>query len=60
MNTAVKDPKKRDEAQQHFRSLYSQRSEFMKEDRTGFVWLYLQNDLVSVRRTSASSGIGDC
>jgi hypothetical protein len=42
MNTAVNDPKKRNEAQQRFQSLYSQRSEFMKEDRTGFVWLYLQ------------------
>jgi hypothetical protein len=42
MNTAVKDPKKRNEAQQRFQSLYSQRSEFMKEDRTGFVWLYLR------------------
>jgi hypothetical protein len=25
-----------------FNKIYSQRTEFMKEDRTGFVWLYLQ------------------
>lgn len=34
--------KERTEAQQRFQKLYSQRSDFMKEDRTGFVWLYLQ------------------
>ena len=42
MNSAGNDPKKRNEAQQRYQELYSQRSEFMKEDRTGFVWLYLQ------------------
>ncbi len=29
-------------AQERFQRLYSDRSKFMKEDRTGFVWLYLQ------------------
>jgi hypothetical protein len=42
MNSSVKDPNKRNEAQQRYQRLYSQRSDFMKEDRTGFVWLYLQ------------------
>ena len=42
LNSAANDPKKRDKAQQHYQELYNQRSEFMKEDRTGFVWLYLR------------------
>ena len=42
LNSTANDPKKRNEAQQRYQNLYSQRSEFMKEDRTGFVWLYLQ------------------
>jgi hypothetical protein len=42
MNSAESDPKKQSEAQQRFQQLYNQRSEFMKEDRTGFVWLYLR------------------
>ena len=42
MNSAESDPKKQSEAQQRFQKLYNQRSEFMKEDRTGFVWLYLR------------------
>ena len=29
-------------ASEEFSKVYNQRSEFMKEDRTGFVWLYLQ------------------
>ena len=40
-NSASLDPKKRDEAERH-QTLYNQRSEFMKEDQTGFVWLYLR------------------
>jgi hypothetical protein len=36
------DPKKQNEASERFQQLYEQRSEFMKEDRTGFVWLYLR------------------
>ena len=42
MNEEIKDEKKRNEAQERIQKLYSQRSEFMKEDTTGFVWLYLQ------------------
>jgi hypothetical protein len=37
------DAAKRSNAQQEYQKLYQQRSEFMNEDRTGFVWLYLQN-----------------
>ena len=36
------DQRKRTEAQRRFQELYARRSEFMQEDRTGFVWLYLQ------------------
>jgi hypothetical protein len=42
LNSAVNDGKKREKAQQHYQELYNRRSEFMKEDRTGFVWLYLR------------------
>jgi hypothetical protein len=42
MNSAVNDQKKREKAQQHYQDLYNRRSEFMKEDVTGFVWLYLR------------------
>ncbi len=39
---SLEDEKARSEAQQRYRKLHSERSQFMKEDRTGFVWLYLQ------------------
>lgn len=42
MNSTVKDEKERNEAIQRLQKLYSGRSKFMKEDMTGFVWLYLQ------------------
>ncbi len=42
LNATVEDEKARNEAQQRFQKLYSERSKFIKEDRTGFVWLYLQ------------------
>jgi hypothetical protein len=42
LNSAAEDEKQRNEAQQRFQKLYSERNKFMKEDRTGFVWLYLQ------------------
>jgi uncharacterized protein YeaO (DUF488 family) len=42
MNATDKDEKARNEAIQKLQKLYSQRSQFMKEDSTGFVWLYLQ------------------
>jgi hypothetical protein len=42
MNSAVNDETKRNEAQERYQTLYNQRTEFTKEDRTGFVWVYLQ------------------
>jgi hypothetical protein len=42
MNSDKADQAKREKANQEFNKIYNQRSEFMKEDRTGFVWLYLQ------------------
>jgi hypothetical protein len=36
------DEKQRTEASRKFQELYGKRGEFMKEDRTGFVWLYRQ------------------
>jgi FG-GAP-like repeat len=36
------DPKKQAEAQRQIQELYERRTEFMKEDMTGFVWLYLR------------------
>ena len=41
LNGTASDPKKQNESQQHYQNVYNQRSEFMTEDRTGFVWLYL-------------------
>lgn len=41
LNSAEADEKTRNEAQQRYQRLYEQRNEFMMEDRTGFVWLYL-------------------
>ena len=42
LNSTSDDEKTRNEAQRRLQQLYSERSKFMKEDRTGFVWLYLQ------------------
>jgi hypothetical protein len=42
LNSAEADEKKRTEAQQRYQRLYEQRNEFMTEDRTGFVGLYLR------------------
>lgn len=42
MNSEAGEPKKHEEAQQRYQKLYVQRGEFMKEDRTGFIWLYLR------------------
>lgn len=36
------DETERAKAQQEITKIYNQRSEFMNEDRTGFVWLYLR------------------
>jgi hypothetical protein len=41
-NAAGNDEKKQQQAQQRIGELYNQRSQFMKEDSTGFVWLYLR------------------
>jgi len=42
LNSTLDDEKARKEAQQKFQKVYNERNKFMKEDRTGFVWLYLQ------------------
>ena len=42
LSSETADAAKRTKANEEFSKLYSQRNEFMKEDRTGFVWLYLQ------------------
>lgn len=39
---AAKDEKEKAKASEEFSKLYSRRSEFMREEMTGFVWLYLQ------------------
>lgn len=40
--SSLRDDKKRRELYQRFSKVYNQRHEFMNENRTGFVWLYLQ------------------
>jgi hypothetical protein len=42
LNGDAKDEKNREEAMKEVRSLYEKRSEFMTEDHTGFVWLYIR------------------
>jgi hypothetical protein len=42
LQAAMNDEKERPKAQQRIQELYSERTQFMKEDRTGFVWLYLR------------------
>jgi hypothetical protein len=36
------DAKKQTEARERYQKLYQERSQFMEEERTGFVWLYLR------------------
>jgi hypothetical protein len=36
------DQKERQKANEDFSELYQKRSEFIQEDRTGYVWVYLQ------------------
>ena len=36
------DGGKQSKARQEFQQLYQKRGEFMNEDATGFVWLYLR------------------
>ena len=40
--SSEKDQTARIKANQEFQKIYQKRSEFMKEDSTGFVWVYLQ------------------
>lgn len=42
MSTIARDAKAQAKANEEFSKLYNRRSEFMNEERTGFVWLYLQ------------------
>ena len=42
MSSEQADEAARTKANEEFNKLYQQRAEFMHEDRTGFVWLYLQ------------------
>jgi hypothetical protein len=42
MSSPDADEAERTKANEEFYKLYNQRTEFMHEDRTGFVWLYLQ------------------
>ena len=42
LNSRPTTRRSRAKAQQRYQELYQQRSEFMKEDRTGFIWLYLR------------------
>jgi FG-GAP-like repeat len=42
LGSSAGDEKQQNEARERFQKLYEERNKFMKEDRTGFVWLYLQ------------------
>lgn len=42
LNSTSGDEKAEEQARERFQKVYDDRSEFMNEDRTGFVWLYLQ------------------
>jgi hypothetical protein len=42
LSSETADQEKRKKANDEFQKLYEQRSEFMKEERTGFVWLYVR------------------
>ena len=42
ISSTAGDEKTRDEAMQRYQKLSRERNEFMKEDRTGFVWLYVR------------------
>jgi hypothetical protein len=39
---SAQDAKAREKANQEYQKVYGQRSAFMHEEMTGFVWLYLQ------------------
>jgi hypothetical protein len=42
MSSSGNDAKKQNEARERYQKLYQRRSEFLEEDRTGFIWLYLR------------------
>jgi hypothetical protein len=42
LGSSTEDATKRQEAQNRYREIYEERTQFMIEERTGFVWLYLQ------------------
>jgi hypothetical protein len=42
LSSETAEQAKRAKANEEFNKVYNQRTEFMKEDRTGFVWLYLR------------------
>jgi hypothetical protein len=42
LRAVINDAEARKKAQQHVQDLYERRAEFMKEEMTGFVWLYLR------------------
>lgn len=42
LSSETADQAKRNKANEEFNKIYKQRTEFMKEERTGFVWLYLR------------------
>jgi hypothetical protein len=42
LSSETADQAKRNKANEEFNKLYQQRTEFMQEDRTGFVWVYLR------------------
>ena len=42
IQAAANDEKEQAKARQQMQDIYEQRSQFMKEDSTGFVWLYLR------------------
>ena len=42
MSSPAADQAKRVKANEEFYKIYNQRAEFMNEERTGFVWLYLR------------------
>jgi len=42
LSSGAGDEAKENKAREEFNKIYNQRTEFMNEERTGFIWLYLQ------------------
>ena len=42
LGEAGNDKEAREKASREYQKVYARRSEFVKEERTGFVWLYLR------------------